>query len=107
MDCNEFDLNGDFKILDLDTDFLSRIPEKKGFGLTSVSIEFTCIDSTEDFIAVGSNVGLVFIYHRKSAQLISFPTIVSGIYLYILVGRIFLYTIEIGIQVTFPFSLPT
>lgn len=69
--------NEKFKALDLDTEFLHRIPQKKTIGLISYSVELTSIDSTEDFIAVGSNIGLVFLFHRKSSQLISVPSSVS------------------------------
>lgn len=47
------------------TDLLEKIPKKAQRGLmTYVDIVLTCVDANKAFIALGSSVGLVFLYNR-------------------------------------------
>ncbi|XP_021379917.1 tectonin beta-propeller repeat-containing protein 2-like isoform X1 [Mizuhopecten yessoensis] len=47
-------------------ELLSQIPRKAQKGmLIQCDLVLTCIDANEDFIALGSNVGLVFVFDQK------------------------------------------
>ncbi|CAL1292236.1 unnamed protein product [Larinioides sclopetarius] len=45
------------------------IPAKAQKTLTTYDIEFTCIDADGHFIAIGSNVGITYLYDRRKNQL--------------------------------------
>jgi hypothetical protein len=51
------------------TNLLQQIPQKAQKGLFTQDINFTCIDVLPDFIAIGTNVGLVYWYNRKTEEL--------------------------------------
>ncbi len=48
---------------------LSSLPLKAQKGLSSIPIEYTCIDVSPEYIALGSTVGVVFLYDRLGQQL--------------------------------------
>lgn len=48
---------------------LSILPQKAQKGLSSLPIEYTCIDVTPEYIALGTNVGLVLLYDRLAQSL--------------------------------------
>ncbi|KAF4530166.1 hypothetical protein B566_EDAN001423 [Ephemera danica] len=51
------------------SNLLQQIPQKAQKGLFTQDINFTCIDALPDFIAIGTNVGLVYWYNRKTKEL--------------------------------------
>jgi hypothetical protein len=49
---------------------LSQIPKKAQKGmLIQCDLHLNCIDANDHFIALGSNVGVVFLYNRKDKEL--------------------------------------
>ncbi|XP_037951674.1 WD repeat-containing protein CG11141 [Teleopsis dalmanni] len=46
------------------TDLIERIPSRTQRGFLSVDVNITCIDAVNEFIALGSDVGIVFWYNR-------------------------------------------
>lgn len=48
---------------------LQKIPAKIQSGLFTYDVNFTCIDAVPEFIAIGTNVGIVYWYNRESQDL--------------------------------------
>ncbi|KAL3216248.1 hypothetical protein MRX96_006437 [Rhipicephalus microplus] len=46
------------------THLLSQLPQNAQRGLTRVGVKLTCLDVVAEYIAIGSNVGVVFLYDR-------------------------------------------
>lgn len=46
------------------THLLSQIPQHAQRGLSRVDVKLTCLDVIAEYIAIGSNVGVVFLYDR-------------------------------------------
>lgn len=58
---------------------LSLIPRKAQHGvLMSCDLVLTCIDANEHFIALGTNVGITFLYSRKEHVMQRLKAAVSG-----------------------------
>lgn len=51
------------------SDLLNKIPSKTQIGLFSHDVSLTCIDILPEFIALGSNIGIVYWYDRKKKDL--------------------------------------
>ena len=51
------------------TNLLQQIPQKAQRGLFTQDLNFTCIDVLPEFIVVGTNVGLVYWYNRRTEEL--------------------------------------
>lgn len=51
------------------TDVFDRIPTRISRGLFPADLNITCIDAIEEFIALGSDAGIVFWYNRYSGQI--------------------------------------
>lgn len=51
------------------THMLSLIPARVQNGLFSNALYLTCIDAVSDFIALGTNIGLVYWYDRKKGNI--------------------------------------
>ena len=57
---------------------LSKIPRRAQFGLLkSCDLVLTCIDASEKYIALGSNIGVVFLYTRANESIQKLKTTVS------------------------------
>ena len=52
----------------------------------SVRLEYTCIDASADFIALGFNFGILFFYDRKLGRLQRFSTEVRSYFTFSLCG---------------------
>jgi hypothetical protein len=48
---------------------LSALPKKAQRGLFSQDITWTCLAANNSYIAVGSNIGTIFLYHRHNGAL--------------------------------------
>ncbi|XP_064621989.1 tectonin beta-propeller repeat-containing protein 2-like [Lineus longissimus] len=48
---------------------LNRIPTKAQKGFSTIKIELISIDVTKEYIALGSNIGLIFLFDRKKETL--------------------------------------
>lgn len=48
---------------------LQRLPAKIQNGLFSQNINFTCIDVLSEFIAIGTNHGLVYWFNRENGEI--------------------------------------
>ena len=48
---------------------LSILPQKAQKGLSSIPIDYTCIDVSPEYIALGTSVGLVLLYDRLGQSL--------------------------------------
>jgi len=48
---------------------LSKIPEKAQKGFTTLDLALTCLSALPDYLAVGTNVGLIYWYDRKRDNL--------------------------------------
>jgi hypothetical protein len=44
---------------------LNRIPTKAQKGFSTIKIELISIDVTKEYVALGSNIGLIFMFDRK------------------------------------------
>lgn len=51
------------------TGLLQQIPLKAQRGLFTHDLSLTCVDALPEFIAVGTNLGLVYWYNRKKGDL--------------------------------------
>ncbi|XP_073846527.1 WD repeat-containing protein CG11141 [Musca autumnalis] len=51
------------------TDVFDRIPTKISRGLFPADLNITCIDGIEEFLALGSDAGIVFWYNRYTGQI--------------------------------------
>ena len=57
---------------------LSQIPKKAQKGmLTQCDLELLCVDADSEYIVLGSNVGILFLYNRKLELLERLKTNVS------------------------------
>lgn len=56
----------EWSILD---NLLDQIPTRIQKGIFWSDLDFTCIDVVPEFIAVGTNAGIVFWYNRKSRNI--------------------------------------
>lgn len=65
------------------TKLLQKIPTKIQSGLFTQDINFTCIDAIADFIAIGTNHGVVYWFDRKTSQLETFGCEVHNCFSYI------------------------
>lgn len=59
-------------------DIFQKIPQKISKGLFFVDVNVTCIDAVDDFIALGTDVGVVFWYNRSDGQIKKFRTEVKN-----------------------------
>lgn len=51
------------------TDVLDRIPTRINRGLFPADLSITCIDAIEEFLALGTDAGIVFWYNRQTGQI--------------------------------------
>lgn len=51
------------------TDLFNRLPSKSQSGLFYHDVKLTCVDVLSEFIALGTNLGIVYWYDRKSKNL--------------------------------------
>ena len=71
-------------------DLIAQIPRKAQKGLlTQIDLKLLCIDANQEYIALGSNVGIVFLYNRKKRFLERLRTKVSDCSFYKLKGYYF------------------
>lgn len=54
------------------TTLLQKIPSKIQTGIFTQDINFTCLDAIADFIAIGTNHGVVYWFDRNTSQLETF-----------------------------------
>ena len=45
--------------------FIFLLQVQRGINTQTEALEVTCIDANKDFIALGSNIGIVFLYDRS------------------------------------------
>ena len=48
---------------------LNEIPQRVRRGLSIVDVHFTCFDVTEEFIVIGTNIGVIYWSNRKTNEL--------------------------------------
>lgn len=51
------------------TDLLNKLPTKIQKGFFYQDLNLTCIDAVPEFIALGTDAGIVFWYNRKNGNL--------------------------------------
>ncbi|XP_017049958.1 WD repeat-containing protein CG11141 [Drosophila ficusphila] len=51
------------------TDVIDHIPARLQRGLFPANLNLTCVDATDEFLAVGSDAGIVFWYNRQSGEM--------------------------------------
>lgn len=51
------------------TDIIDHIPAQLQRGFFPANLNLTCVDATENFLAVGSDAGIVFWYNRQSGEM--------------------------------------
>lgn len=51
------------------TDLYNKLPIRTQNGIFSQEIKMTCIDILPEFLAIGTNVGIVYWYDRKKKDL--------------------------------------
>lgn len=60
------------------SDLFNRLPGKSPVGLFFQDVKLTCVDVLPEFIALGTNLGIVYWYDRKSKDLQRLRCEVSG-----------------------------
>lgn len=60
-------------------DLLAKIPGKLQRGIFYSDVNLTCIDVLTDFIALGSDVGVVFWYNRINGNMVKLRCEVKSI----------------------------
>lgn len=60
-------------------DVLQKIPSKIQRGFFSQDVNLTCLDVLPEFLAFGSDVGIIFWYNRKNGKIQELRTEVSQI----------------------------
>lgn len=48
---------------------LNKIPLKVRRGLSIVEVQFKCFDVVEEFIAIGTNIGVIYWCNRKTNEI--------------------------------------
>jgi hypothetical protein len=61
-------------------ELLSRIPLKAQKGLVTLDLKLTCVAAAAEFLAIGTNVGLVYWYNRKLDLLERLKTQVGNLF---------------------------
>lgn len=51
------------------TDLFSKLPTRTQNGIFNQEVQLTCVDVLPEFIALGTNVGVVYWYNRKKKDL--------------------------------------
>lgn len=51
------------------TELLGKIPKKMQKGIFFQDVSVTCVDALPEFIALGTNVGVVFWFNRASGNI--------------------------------------
>lgn len=69
------------------SDLFNRLPSKTPVGLFFQDVKMTCVDVLTEFIAVGTNLGIVYWYDRKNKDLQRLRCEVSNF----LFGKYFVY----------------
>lgn len=64
------------------TDVFDRIPTSINRGFFPADVNITSVDAAEEFLALGSDVGIVFWYNRYSGQIQKLKSEVSEVYRY-------------------------
>ncbi|KFM61086.1 Tectonin beta-propeller repeat-containing protein 2, partial [Stegodyphus mimosarum] len=54
-----------FKEFLLQSNLLERIPARAQKGLSTFDIEFTSLDANGPYLAIGTNIGIVYLFDRK------------------------------------------
>lgn len=71
---------------------LREIPLTVRRGLFLENVSLTCVDAVSEYIAVGTNIGVVYWYHRESHNIQRLRPEVSLIYnLYFICNKFLLY----------------
>ncbi|XP_022255811.1 WD repeat-containing protein CG11141-like isoform X2 [Limulus polyphemus] len=50
------------------THLLGTIPLQAQRGLFTMDIKLTCVDAIDEFVVLGSSIGVVFMYHRRRCE---------------------------------------
>lgn len=59
---------------------LNQIPQHAQRGLNRVDVKLTCLDVISEYLAIGSNVGVVFLYDRHKNTVERLSCSVSGVF---------------------------
>lgn len=51
------------------TELIDRIPARLQRGFFPANLNLTCVDASEDFLAVGSDAGIVFWHNRRTGEM--------------------------------------
>lgn len=51
------------------TDLFNKLPTRIQNGIFNQEVQLTCVDVLPEFIALGTNVGVVYWYNRKKKDL--------------------------------------
>lgn len=51
------------------SDLFNRLPSKSPIGIFFQDVKLTCVDVLSEYIALGTNVGVVYWYDRRSKDL--------------------------------------
>ncbi|KMY91978.1 WD repeat-containing protein CG11141 [Drosophila simulans] len=51
------------------TEVIERIPARLQRGFFPANLNLTCVDATEEFLAMGSDAGIVFWYNRRTGEM--------------------------------------
>lgn len=56
------------------TDILDHLPTHYYRGLIPLELSITCIAALEEYLALGTNVGVVFLYNRSNGRMQRYKT---------------------------------
>jgi len=51
------------------TEIIEQIPARLQRGFFPANLNLTCVDATEEFLAIGSDAGIVFWYNRYTGEM--------------------------------------
>lgn len=54
------------------TELFNKLPTKTKKGLFQNDIKITCVDVLTEYLVLGTNVGLLFLFERKTKNLVKF-----------------------------------
>lgn len=55
------------------TELFNKLPTKITKGLLQKDIKLTCVDVLTEYLVLGTNVGLIYLFDRKTRNLLSLP----------------------------------
>lgn len=75
------------------TDVFAKVPLKVQKGFFFVDLNVTCIDALDEYLALGTDAGIVYWYNRQNGNVQKLRTEVNRLYALVNFFFVFLFTI--------------